>query len=104
MIFCELEGIEMLKEYIQEVGYVENFGSVKFYRDDNGFIVEWYFVIIIFRNKYIFKNFVIMWFIWYVYIILNFECFMFFKVYIIWIKQYIDQIVCMFKFIFCILF
>lgn len=91
----------MLKEYIQEVGYVENFGSVKFYRDDNGFIVEWYFVIIIFRNKYIFKNFVIMWFIWYVYIILNF-CF--FKVYIIQIKQYIDQIVCMFKFIFCILF
>lgn len=78
MIFCELEGIEMLKEYIQEVGYVENFGSVKFYRDYNGFIVEWYFVIIIFRNKYIFKNFVIMWFIWYVYIILNFECFMFF--------------------------
>lgn len=82
----ELEGTEMSKQHIQEVGHVENSGSVKSHRDDNGFTVERYSVITIFRNKYILKNSVIMWFTWYAYTILNFECPMFFKVYIIWTK------------------
>lgn len=32
----ELEGTEMSKEHTQEVGHVENSGSVKSHRDDNG--------------------------------------------------------------------
>lgn len=69
----ELEGTEMSKENIQEVDHVENSGSVKSDRDDNGFTVERYSVITILRNKYILKNSMIMWFTWYAYTILNFE-------------------------------
>lgn len=69
----ELEGTEMSTEHTQEVGHVENSGSVKSHRDNTGFTVKRYSVITIFSNKYILKNSVIMWFTWYAYTILNFE-------------------------------